>query len=70
MKSRAECRGLRGAVLGWPGKLAFMTAAALMPLFSATGILLYLSLRKLRRLAQSSSDSFRASEREAGSTAQ
>jgi sulfite reductase (NADPH) flavoprotein alpha-component len=42
----------RGAVLGWPGKLAFMIAAALMPLFSVTGILLYLSRRKLRRPVQ------------------
>ncbi|MBR1133548.1 PepSY-associated TM helix domain-containing protein [Bradyrhizobium iriomotense] len=42
----------RGAVLGWPGKLAFMIAAALMPLFSVTGILLYLSRRRLRRPAQ------------------
>ncbi|MFT4118996.1 PepSY-associated TM helix domain-containing protein [Bradyrhizobium sp.] len=42
----------RGAFLGWPGKLAFMIAAALMPLFSVTGILLYLSRRKLRRPAQ------------------
>ena len=38
----------RGAVLGWPGKLAFMIAAALMPLFAVTGLLLYLSRRKLR----------------------
>ena len=42
----------RGAILGWPGKLAFMMAAILMPLFSVTGILLYLSRRKLRRPAQ------------------
>lgn len=42
----------RGAILGWPGKLAFMIAAALMPLFSVTGILLYLSRRKQRRPAQ------------------
>ncbi|EJN16246.1 putative iron-regulated membrane protein [Bradyrhizobium sp. YR681] len=42
----------RGAILGWPGKLAFMIAAALMPLFSITGILLYLSRRRLRRPAQ------------------
>jgi sulfite reductase (NADPH) flavoprotein alpha-component len=42
----------RGAVLGWPGKLAFMIAAALMPLFAITGLLLYLSRRKLRRPAQ------------------
>lgn len=41
----------RGAILGWPGKLAFMVAAALMPLFSVTGILLYLSRRRLRRPA-------------------
>lgn len=38
----------RGAVLGWPGRLAFMIAAALMPLFAITGVLLYLSRRKLR----------------------
>lgn len=42
----------RGAVLGWPGKLAFMIAAALMPLFAVTGVLLYLSRRKSRRPAQ------------------
>lgn len=42
----------RGAILGWPGKLAFMIAAALMPLFAVTGVLLYLSRRKLRRPAQ------------------
>lgn len=42
----------RGAILGWPGKLVFMMAAILMPLFSVTGILLYLSRRKLRRPAQ------------------
>jgi sulfite reductase (NADPH) flavoprotein alpha-component len=39
----------RGAILGWPGKLAFMMAAALMPLFAVTGVLLYVSRRKLRR---------------------
>jgi sulfite reductase (NADPH) flavoprotein alpha-component len=39
----------RGAVLGWPGKLAFMIAAAMMPLFAVTGVLLYLSRRRLRR---------------------
>ena len=38
----------RGAILGWPGKLAFMVAAALMPLFAITGVLLYLSRRTLR----------------------
>ncbi|TYO64002.1 PepSY domain-containing protein [Bradyrhizobium hipponense] len=42
----------RGAILGWPGKLAFMIAAALMPLFAVTGILLYLSRRRLRRPSQ------------------
>jgi sulfite reductase (NADPH) flavoprotein alpha-component len=42
----------RGAVLGWAGKLAFMIAAAMMPLFAITGVLLYLSRRKLRRPAQ------------------
>jgi sulfite reductase (NADPH) flavoprotein alpha-component len=42
----------RGAILGWPGKFAFMIAASLMPLFSVTGIQLYLSRRRLRRPAQ------------------
>ncbi|QPF86419.1 PepSY domain-containing protein [Bradyrhizobium genosp. L] len=42
----------RGAILGWPGKLAFMLAAAMMPLFAVTGLLLYLSRRRHRRLAQ------------------
>lgn len=41
----------RGAILGWPGKLAFMLAAALMPLFAATGLLLHLSRRRHRRVA-------------------
>ncbi|MDN4987034.1 PepSY domain-containing protein [Bradyrhizobium arachidis] len=41
----------RGAVLGFPGKLAFMIAAALMPLFAITGVFLYLSRRKLQRPA-------------------
>jgi uncharacterized iron-regulated membrane protein len=40
----------RGSILGWPGKLLFMLAAALMPLFMVTGFLLYLSRRKLRAL--------------------
>jgi uncharacterized iron-regulated membrane protein len=38
----------RGAILGGPGKLLFMLAAAMMPLFMVTGFLLYLSRRKLR----------------------
>lgn len=42
----------RGAILGWPGKLAFMLAAAMMPLFAVTGLLLYLSRRSHRRLAR------------------
>ncbi|MBR0870688.1 PepSY domain-containing protein [Bradyrhizobium tropiciagri] len=42
----------RGAILGWPGKLAFMLAAATMPLFTITGYLLYLSRRRHRRVTQ------------------
>ena len=38
----------RGAILGWPGKLLFGLAAALLPLFMVTGFLLYLSHRRLR----------------------
>ena len=37
-----------GGILGWPGRLLFMLAGALMPLFVVTGFLLYLSRRKLR----------------------
>ncbi|CCD88391.1 conserved membrane protein of unknown function [Bradyrhizobium sp. ORS 285] len=39
----------RGSILGWPGQLVFMLAAALMPLFAVTGVLLYVSRRRLRR---------------------
>jgi sulfite reductase (NADPH) flavoprotein alpha-component len=42
----------RGAMLGWPGKLLFMLAAASMPLIAVTGLLLYLSRRKHRRLSR------------------
>lgn len=58
----------RGAALGWPGKLAFMIAAALMPLFAVTGVLLYLSRRKLRpsrqRATRGDNAADRAGERE------
>jgi sulfite reductase (NADPH) flavoprotein alpha-component len=53
----------RGAVLGWPGKLAFMLAAALMPLFAVTGVLLYLSRRKLRPSRQRAMLSDNAADR-------
>jgi sulfite reductase (NADPH) flavoprotein alpha-component len=42
----------RGSIIGWPGKLLFMMAAALMPLFVVTGFLLYLSRRRHRRLSR------------------
>ena len=42
----------RGAIFGWPGKLLFMSAAALMPLFMVTGFMLYLSRRKHRRASR------------------
>jgi uncharacterized iron-regulated membrane protein len=42
----------RGAILGWPGRLAFMMAASVMPLFAVTGLLLYLSRRRHRRMAR------------------
>ncbi|MGX9430323.1 MULTISPECIES: PepSY-associated TM helix domain-containing protein [Bradyrhizobium] len=42
----------RGSIFGWPGKLLFMLAAALMPLFVVTGFLLYLSRRRHRRLSR------------------
>jgi uncharacterized iron-regulated membrane protein len=38
----------RGIVLSWPGRILFMVAASLMPLFTVTGFLLYFSRRKLR----------------------
>ena len=43
----------RGAIFGWPGKLLFMMAAALMPLFVVTGFMLYLSRRRHRRASRS-----------------
>jgi uncharacterized iron-regulated membrane protein len=33
----------RGSPFGWPGKLLFMVATALMPLFAVTGVMLHLS---------------------------
>jgi uncharacterized iron-regulated membrane protein len=42
----------RGSLFGWPGQLLFMVAAALMPLFMVTGLMLYLSRRKHRRLSR------------------
>ncbi|CAN5120071.1 PepSY-associated TM helix domain-containing protein [soil metagenome] len=38
----------RGIVFGTPGRILFMLAASLMPLFTVTGFLLYFSRRKLR----------------------
>lgn len=40
----------RGSIFGWPGQLLFMLAAAAMPLFGVTGVLLYLSRRRHRRM--------------------
>ncbi|MCA6107208.1 PepSY-associated TM helix domain-containing protein [Bradyrhizobium cenepequi] len=42
----------RGSIFGWLGKLLFMVAAALMPLLVVTGLLLYLSRRRHRRLSR------------------
>jgi uncharacterized iron-regulated membrane protein len=42
----------RGSIFGWPGKLLFMVAAALMPLFVVTGFVLYLSRRRHRRASR------------------
>ena len=40
----------RGSIFGWPGQLLFMLAAAAMPLFGVTGVLLYLSRRRHKRM--------------------
>lgn len=40
----------RGSIFGWPGQLLFMLAAAAMPLFGVTGVLLYLSRRRHQRM--------------------
>jgi len=42
----------RGSIFGWPGKLMFMVAAALMPLFVVTGFMLYLSRRRHSRASR------------------
>jgi sulfite reductase (NADPH) flavoprotein alpha-component len=41
-----------GAFLGLPGRIVFLLAAALMPLFTVTGFILYFSRRKLRAASQ------------------
>jgi len=46
----------RGSILGWPGKLLFMLAAAMMPFFAVTGLLLYFSRRRHVRLSRRSLD--------------
>ncbi|QLH73368.1 PepSY-associated TM helix domain-containing protein [Rhodopseudomonas palustris] len=40
----------RGSIFGWPGQVLFMLAAAAMPLFGVTGVLLYLSRRRHKRM--------------------
>ncbi|UFZ04070.1 PepSY domain-containing protein [Bradyrhizobium ontarionense] len=45
----------RGSILGLPGQIVFMMAGALMPLFAVTGVLLYVSRRRLRRPRQAPS---------------
>jgi sulfite reductase (NADPH) flavoprotein alpha-component len=42
----------RGSIFGWPGKLVFMLAAASMPLFAVTGLLLYLSRRRHQHMSR------------------
>jgi uncharacterized iron-regulated membrane protein len=42
----------RGSIFGWPGKLVFMIAAAMMPLFMVTGFTLYLSRRRHQRASR------------------
>jgi uncharacterized iron-regulated membrane protein len=42
----------RGSLWGWPGKLLFMLAAALMPLIVVTGFILYLSRRQHPRVSR------------------
>ncbi|MEH2481588.1 putative iron-regulated membrane protein [Nitrobacteraceae bacterium AZCC 2146] len=51
-----------GSIFGWPGQLLFMLAAALMPLFTVTGFILYLSRRKLRPAPQPALGSLVAGE--------
>jgi uncharacterized iron-regulated membrane protein len=53
----------RGSIFGWPGKLLFMMAAALMPLLVVTGFLLYLSRRRHRRLSRPALDRLVPDER-------
>jgi len=41
-----------GAFLGLPGRIVFLLAAALMPLFTVTGFILYFSRRRLRAVSR------------------
>lgn len=56
----------RGAFLGLPGRIAFMIAAALMPLFTVTGFILYFSRRRLRAQSKPSRNHRRAAGLVAG----
>jgi uncharacterized iron-regulated membrane protein len=56
----------QGVILGLPGRLLFMLAAAMMPLFMVTGFLLYLSRRKLRAQSKPSRSHRRAAGMVAG----
>lgn len=56
----------RGAFLGLPGRIVFMIAAALMPLFMVTGFILYLSRRRLRAQSKPSRKHRRAAGLVAG----
>lgn len=51
-----------GRMFGLGGRIVFMLGAATMPLFMVTGILLYLSRRRLRRLADAHRADAAASE--------
>jgi sulfite reductase (NADPH) flavoprotein alpha-component len=52
----------RGSIFAWPGKLAFMLAAVLMPLFMVTGFMLYLSRRRHQRASRQALKSLVAGE--------
>jgi len=56
----------RGAFLGLPGRIVFMLAAALMPLFTVTGFILYFSRRRLRAQSKPSRNHRRAAGLVAG----
>jgi len=52
----------RGAFFGWPGRIVMFTTSLTMPLFTVTGLLLYLSRRRRKRAIPAEEESLAGQE--------